>query len=285
MAPLRWIGLILLASHLAAVPAGAQSLERTSDSRADPASRKPLRELSTDRPDKTESPYTVDAGYLQIELDLATYSRDVYRSAGADVRMETARIAPFNLKLGLTDRTDAQLLVDPYVRQILIDDVSGVRRRAAGFGDVTVRIKHNLWGNDGGGTAFALMPFVTFPTSRQSHLATFGLIAPLAIRVTDRVGIGLMTEFDLAERSDGSGYAATFVNSATLSTDLSDRLGAYAELFTERSSDDGARWVVTADIGVTYAVTGDLQLDGGVNLGLTEAADDLEVFVGISRRF
>ena len=32
-----------------------------------------MRELSTDRPDKTESPYTVDAGHLQIEVDLLSW--------------------------------------------------------------------------------------------------------------------------------------------------------------------------------------------------------------------
>jgi hypothetical protein len=28
-------------------------------------------EMSTDRPDKTESPYTVDAGHFQVELDVS----------------------------------------------------------------------------------------------------------------------------------------------------------------------------------------------------------------------
>ena len=33
-----------------------------------------MRETNTDRPDKTEGPYTVDAGHVQIEMDLANYS-------------------------------------------------------------------------------------------------------------------------------------------------------------------------------------------------------------------
>jgi hypothetical protein len=32
-----------------------------------------LREMSTDRPDKTESPYTVDAGHFQFEADLVSF--------------------------------------------------------------------------------------------------------------------------------------------------------------------------------------------------------------------
>ena len=39
-----------------------------------PTPRALLRELTTDRPDKTESPYTVDAGHVQIEADLVNYS-------------------------------------------------------------------------------------------------------------------------------------------------------------------------------------------------------------------
>ena len=40
-----------------------------------PKPKDALRDLSTDRPDLTESPYTVDAGHVQWEIDLfnATY--------------------------------------------------------------------------------------------------------------------------------------------------------------------------------------------------------------------
>src|SRR6187402_3113627 len=40
-----------------------------------------MREMSTDRPDTTESAYTVDAGHYQIEMSFFDYSRD--RSDGA----------------------------------------------------------------------------------------------------------------------------------------------------------------------------------------------------------
>jgi hypothetical protein len=45
-----------------------------------------MRELSPDRPDKTESPYTVDAGHLQLEMDFAncTWDEDGGITAAAD---------------------------------------------------------------------------------------------------------------------------------------------------------------------------------------------------------
>lgn len=276
------------AAAAAAAPASAQTQDKSGYSLTNPTPRDALRELSTDRPDKTESPYTVDAGRVQVEMDLLTYARDVDRRGGANLRSETLRIVPVNFKLGLTNSTDVQLLIDSYVRQTVTDRTTRTRERISGLGDVTLRLKQNLWGNDGGSTALALMPFVKLPTSSNglgNDAVEFGLIVPLAISISDRIGIGLMTEIDMLEETDGSGYAPTFINSATISFSLTDRLGLYTELFTERSSERGSSWVVTGDAGLTYALTDDLQLDGGVNIGITDAADDVELFVGISRRF
>ncbi len=273
---------------LAASPAFGQAVDKSAYSLANPTPADALRDLSTDRPDKTESPYTVDAGHLQIEVNFFVHSSDVDRRAAANIRSETIAIAPFNLKLGLTRTTDVQLLVETYVEQTIVDRASGAREKLSGFGDVTLRLKHNLWGNDGGRTALALMPVVKLPVSSNglgNGAVEPGLIVPLAITVSDRVGVGLMTEVDLVEQADGRGYAANVINSAAVGFDLTSRLGAYTELFVERSTDRGARWNVTGDMGLTYALSDDLQLDGGVNIGITDAADDVELFVGVSRRF
>ncbi|UVO51430.1 transporter [Sphingomonas sp. SUN019] len=238
------------------------------------------REMVTDRPDKTESPYTVPAGRVQVELDVATYTRD--RSDG--FRLETIGVTPVNLKLGLARNTDVQLIVAPYIHQIATDLQSGARTKTGGFGDITLRLKQNLWGNDDGTTAFGLMPYVTLPTSTNgvgTGKVEFGLIAPLAIKLSDAVDLGVMTEIDVVADDDARGHRINFVNSATLGFSLTDKLGLYTEIFTEK----GAAWNVTGDAGITYKLTDELQLDTGLNLGLTDAADDVMAFVGLSRRF
>ena len=242
----------------------------------------PLRDLTTDRPDKTEAAQTVDAGHIQLEMDLATWTSD--RAGG--VRTDTLSLAPFNLKYGIGRSTDVQLVIEPYLVRTETDRATTARRRVAGFGDMTLRVKHNLWGNDGGQTALAVMPFVTLPTNARdlgSRKAEFGLIVPLSVTLSGSVDLGLMTELDVVE--DGRGYAPSFVNSATLGFSLTDRLGLYTEIFTERTAARGARWVVTGDAGLTYRLTDNLQLDAGANVGLTHAADDVQVFIGLSRRF
>src|SRR5688500_4882093 len=63
----------------------------------DPTPPEMMRELSTDRPDVTESPYTVDAGHFQVELSLIEYTRDEDQGAELDEWV----VMPSNLKVGL----------------------------------------------------------------------------------------------------------------------------------------------------------------------------------------
>lgn len=266
---MRWPAFAFLALAWPATPAVAHDA--------------PLRELKTDRPDRTESPFTVDAGHWQLEMDAATWTRD--RADG--VRTETLAVAPFSLKYGVSADTDLQLLVEPYLRRTERDRATGARRRVAGFGDVTLRLKHNLIGNDGGKAALGLIPFVRLPTSRRdlgTGKVEGGVILPASFELSDTVELNAMTQV-LAVEDKAGDYAADFVNSASLGFSLTDRLGVYTELYTERVAAAGEGWQVTGDTGVTYRLNDNLQIDAGVDVGLTRAADDLQVFAGVSRRF
>src|SRR3954466_16203926 len=118
-----------------------------------PTPRAQMREMSTDRPDVTESPKTVDAGHVQVELSFGDYVRDEEDG----VKSETSTVLPFNVKLGLTNNIDVQLVVEPYVHQRIRSDAA--RETDDGFGSTQLRLKVNLWGNDEGATALAIMPF------------------------------------------------------------------------------------------------------------------------------
>jgi len=79
-----------------------------------PAPRVHMREMNTDRPDKTESPYTVDAGHFQVEMDLVSYSHNHDTSRGQNTRSDALAVAPINLKVGLLNNVDLQLVLDTY---------------------------------------------------------------------------------------------------------------------------------------------------------------------------
>jgi hypothetical protein len=244
-----------------------------------------LRELSTDRPDRTESPYTVDRGHVQVELDLANYTRDRVASAGSDVLVSSYGLVPMNLKIGVLDRMDLQFVIESFASERETDRTAGTERTRRGLGDLTGRVKLNIWGNDGGTTAFGIMPFVTLSRAGAgaSRRASGGVILPLAVALPAGWELGTMVELDL-EANAGPGHHAVVVNSLTLGHALPGGLHGYAELFSAASTESGASWVGTVDGGLTYGIGENVQLDAGANVGISAAAEGVNPFVGLSFR-
>jgi hypothetical protein len=131
------------------------------------------------------------------------------------------------------------------------------------------------------------MPFLTFPTA-QDDLGTDavegGLIVPLAVELPAGWGMGLMTQLDRLRDDDADGYHFQWTNTATVGHDIVGDLAGYVEFFGSVDTEQTDDWEGTVDFGLTYAVTPDLQLDAGINVGVTDSADDLVVFVGVSWR-
>lgn len=253
-----------------------------------PTPRELMRDMSTDRPDKTESPYTVDAGHFQFELDVLNYSYDRDNGLPGDTRVESLSIAPINLKVGLCNRADLQVVLETYTSVRTHMRATRQVEKQRGFGDVTVRVKGNMWGNDGGSTALALMPYVKLPTNQDNlgnNSVEGGLIVPLAVELPGGWGMGVMTQFDFIRDEAGGGHHPEFVNTITFGRNIVGNLGGYVEFFSAVSTEEDSEWVGTVDAGLTYGLTEDIQLDAGVNIGVTRSADDWNPFLGISWRF
>src|SRR5258708_7832686 len=113
---------------LAHEPVGAAENGATPDKSAfnlfNPVPQDLMRELAPDRPDQTESPYTVDAGHFQLEMDFANFT---YNKTDSET-LRAWNIAPLNIKLGLVNNVDLQFVYDNYLR---------VRTRSPATGAVT----------------------------------------------------------------------------------------------------------------------------------------------------
>src|SRR5262245_48676879 len=71
-----------------------------------------LREMTTDRPDITESPFTVDAGHIQVETTIFGYARSARDSDGRIT--DTYEFATTNVRIGLTNSVEAGFVWQPY---------------------------------------------------------------------------------------------------------------------------------------------------------------------------
>jgi hypothetical protein len=246
-----------------------------------------MRELSTDRPDKTESPYTVDAGHFQIETDVIIFTQDKSQDAGVETKTKSFSPMVSNLKVGLTNSIDLQAILSPYQSEETTTTGSPTEKKN-GFGDTLIRLKYNICGNDGGDVALGLMPFAKIPTNSDAlgnKKVEGGLILPIALSLPRGWSMGLMAQLNRNKNDADDNFHTESISSITAGHDIVGDLAGYLEFFSLSSDEAEASWVATADIGFTYAVTPDLQLDAGANIGLTRSADDLNPFLGVSARF
>ena len=89
-----------------ATPAAAPSADKWQFHLFNPTPTNLMREMSTDRPDQTESPYTVDAGHIQIEMDFVSWTRDNGNDDFA--------FANTNFKIGLLNNVDLQIVLNGF---------------------------------------------------------------------------------------------------------------------------------------------------------------------------
>ena len=289
------IGHFAVALGFLAAGAGASALEKPEDKRRYSlyalTPDRLLRDLTTDRPDTTESPFTVDAGRIQIETNIFGFSRS--RPDADGTRTDTYKLGTTNIRIGLTNSTELNVVWQPYGNVKTRQNDSMAIFRSAGIGGLDIRGKVNLWGNDTfekpGSTALALLPFITLPTDRRNGISPEfvegGLIVPYAIKLSEKFGLGLNAGVLRTKPDAEAGYHTDYLTSASLAYDWSERVGTYYEIAGRFHTKDPRGDVVNLGTGITFKLDKNTQLDAGINIGVTSAADRINPFFGLAKRF
>jgi hypothetical protein len=246
-----------------------------------------MRSFSTDRPTKSNSPYTVDAGHFQYEADIVNWTYDRYNASHATA--SNFLVGDPTLKVGLTQNTDLEMALAPLNFNQSHNLTTGARNTASGFGDVFTRVKFNLLGNEGGDYAFALVPYVKAPTAAHNvgnnHWEGGGY-APFQVALPDDWSLTLMSELDILENAALNGHHANYQNLVNVGHPVfSDTVTGYVEFWSDVNNDQNVQPQYTLDFAAAWLVKDNLQLDVGVNFGLNKAASDVQPYLGISQRF
>jgi hypothetical protein len=282
---MRIISTVFATLVLPSIALTAETIKPVSDksgySLLNPTPKDQMRELSTDRPDTTESPYSVDAGHFQVELEALSFGRD--KSGGSTTKTFSSSV---NVKAGITNRSDVQVILEFY-RNVHVSGI-GIDDDEIGVGDMDVRYKFNLWGNDDGPSALAVMPFITVPTHSEdfgsSRDLEGGIILPFATELDGGWNLGVMLEMDLIRNDADDGYTVSWLQSVTASHQIIGDLAGFLEFVNISSADDDAASEAYFDAGITYGFSDDIQFDAGTNIGLTQASEDVRLFLGVSVR-
>ena len=244
-----------------------------------------LRSLATDRPDKSTTPFTVDAGHFQVETDLFGVSYDGYSSAG--VRTREFFTGDPVLKLGITNFADVEVALGGYQNYRVQSRTGAPAQTYDGFGDVLLRTKLNLLGNDGGKLVVAVEPFFKVPTATRglgNGAGEFGLTVPVQYPLPYQVTLLVVTEFDDFRNPLDTGRHAGFTNLINLSRPIVGKLTGELELWSQvQAAHVPSQY--TLDLALQYLLGPNTQLDGATYIGLNKAAPDIEGYIGLSQRF
>jgi Putative MetA-pathway of phenol degradation len=290
------VSLALLGSTAALLPARAGETEPSSATPAPDKSKYTLfnptpielrRAYNTDRPSKTDSPYTIDAGVFQIETDLANWTVDRNNVDDANIRVRTWLVAQTNFKIGLTNWMDFQIFPQGYVNRRTSGSDFGTPLNQSGFGDTTVRLKINFVGNDGGKLAVALVSSLKIPTNtdnlgNDAYEPGFGV--PVNYALPGGFTFFGQARIDILDEPAGD-RRLLWSSPVGVSRTIAGKLSGYVEFYNAVNLNYDRPWIGTLDVGLIYQVTPNFSVDINSFFGLTDSADDVNVFVGFARRF
>lgn len=242
-----------------------------------PVPKEKMRELQADRPDVTETPFTVDAGHFQLETGFFNYTR-----IGNDQESsEMWDAIPFFLRVGLTERNELQIGWGPYSRK-----TSGAQT-FSGIGDVSLRFKQNLVNQDSGAFALTLLPSIKAPTSANGignpNWET-GLLFPMTVKLPSEFQLDMMPQIDLIKSEGQASYHTEFLTAFSLGHPIVQHLDGFVEFFNRASNEPTSPWQSSLQLGLKLAVGTDLQLDVGSAFGLNRASPRLQSYAGLVLR-
>lgn len=287
--------------------AAAPPVDKSSYSVFNPVPDDKLRAFSTDRPGKSHSALTVDAGRVQVESDFLNYTYDPNGLGGTTTNAYS--VATPILKVGLTNWMDLELglalfnslhqggrATSSASGSSNAPGTSGSNRgsnggaqRGRGFGDTLLGTKVNLFGNDSGDQSLALLPFIKFPTAARgfgNDHVEFTLNAPYTTTPLKPWSLTLEPNFGILRNLSNTRYRENYGLIANLNRPVFvEALVAAAEVAVDVSSERGERTKVSFDPSLQYLLTNNLQLDVGAYLGLNKATPRYNPYFGISYRF
>jgi hypothetical protein len=234
--------------------------------------------ICTDRPTKSTGTCTADAGHLQLETDLASYTR----ARGDGVRTDTWVALNPTLKYGLDPTLDVEVNVALYT-DLHVRGAGSTR----GSGDAWLKLKQKLV--TGPALEVALMPVLKVPSASRAlgnGAWEGGVLLPVVGQLSQTWSVNLSPEIDVAANASGHGHHLATAQLVNLGRTLAHDVTLSVEVWGEWDADPaGHHSQASFDLGAAWLLGPDLQLDGGINLGLKRETPAVQAYVGVARRF
>lgn len=247
-----------------------------------PAAAQNLRDLCPARPGLGTAPCIVDARHAMVEIGLGEWTLDTRRES----RTNSIVIGDVLVRYGLTSRSEVQIGWTAHGLNRERIRSTGEVTNESGSGDATIAYKYSVTNPDGSRFSLAAQPFVSLPIG-SSPLGSgdwaAGLLVPMSFDLTQNLQIQLTPEIGAAVDQDGNGRHVAIANVIGLGIALSDEVSAGLEVLMSHDAEAGYGSIAGASLA--WQLHNHVQVDLGANAGIGGATPDMQVYVGISRRF
>ena len=231
-------------------------------------------ELITDRPDATESAFSVPDKFFQIEAGFV-FSKDNESdldTQGLDLLGTLIRYGVgggFELRLGFNFRQESFTLLD-----------SSILDKSIGLAPLSLGFKYEMIEGDGWVPQTALIASVALPIGSSDYVPDKiepGILLAFSHDITNDLGLGYNLGMEFPEEQ-------IFRYSISLGYSLSDNIGLYAEVYGQASDKIDTRPENYFDAGLTWLVLPYLQLDASGGYLIHDERDGYFISTGFSLR-
>ncbi len=257
-----------------------------------PVPKEEMRGMSTDRPNVTNSPTTVDAGHLQLETGVVDYQYFREKDSTGNVRSDTWGLGQMNFRVGVLNNVEVNVVVNSYENVRVRDYANGVTSRGSGFGDLVVGGKINVWGNEMGDgvweTSFGVQPQVkvgTAPRGVGNGRMEYAVGFPLLVNLPGAFHLSIQPGASCERNGADTGYVAGVQGAVCVDRVVVGQLDAYVEYAASATREAHVEAIQTIDVGVVYPLTENMSVDTGLMFGVDKVSPTVEWVAGVSWRF
>lgn len=212
--------------------------------------------LVTDRPDKTESSISIPYKAFQIETGIS-FERFAFSGYSEEIISMPSTLFRYGLFKGFELRLQTTMLIQDHISL-------SKHEREIGLDNMQFGFKLNITKEKGLLPEMALLTHLIIPSGDdafKNDIYTFQSLMAFSHSVSEKVGIGYNLGVEYSNEKIYSG-----IYSLVAGFQLSDKLVFFSEIYG--SYDNVENLLTNADIGLTYLVNDDFQLDTSMGTGL-----------------
>ena len=239
------------------------------------AQTEPLGALITDRPDATESPTAVPKGFLQVETG-ALY--DSFEEN--NVKTENFTYNTTLVRYGLLDNLELRLGWNFIEGQTTINNKK-LDNVTSGFDPLLLGFKTTISDEKGAMPEIGFLGHLYLPFSASTDYRPETTGVDIRFSFAHTLSEKSSLAYNLGTAWGNDSPEAAYLYTIAYGYSITDKIGAYAELYGDFPEDNKANHLW--DAGLTYLVNNNVQLDATVGSSIT-TGQDLLISAGVSFR-